>query len=184
MQGVIESLLALSRFESGQTPLRPEALDIRDLIEAGWRPLATNATSRGITFDTRLPMGLACTADRDVAQMIVAALLSNAAEYTNDHGRIEIAGRSVGESVELTIVNTGCMLSGEDAQHVFSRFWRGDPSRTDTGVHCGLGLALAQRAAIALGGSVSAHIAGGTFTVGLTLPASPSPKVRRPFHSD
>jgi two-component system sensor histidine kinase QseC len=171
-QGIVETLLVLARFESGQTTLRPEAVDVRELIEAGWRPLADKAASRGITFDTHLLMNFSCMADREVSQMIVAALLSNAAEYTDDHGRIEIAGRNIGESVELTIANTGCSLSDTDAQHVFDRFWRSDPSRTGTGIHCGLGLALVQRAARTLGGSVSARIADGTFTIGLTLPAA------------
>jgi two-component system sensor histidine kinase QseC len=172
MQGVVETLLALSRFESGQTTLRPEAADVRELIETGWRPLAAKAALRGITFDTHGLTYLTCMVDREVSEMIVAALLSNAAEYTNDRGHIEIAGRNTGEAVELTIANTGCSLSEADAQHVFDRFWRGDPSRTGTGIHCGLGLALVERAARTLGGSVSARIADETFTVCLALPAA------------
>ena len=171
MQGVVESLLALARFESGQTTLHPEVLDVRELIETGWRPLAGQAKSRGIAFDAHLPMDLRCRADRNVAQMIVTALLSNAAEYTNDGGRMEVSGRNSTESMELAIANTGCSLDEEDAQHVFDRFWRGDRSRAHTGIHCGLGLALVQQSATALGGSVSARIADGTFTVRLILPA-------------
>jgi signal transduction histidine kinase len=171
MQGVVESLLALARYESGQTTLHPEELDVRELIESGWRPLVDRARARGIAFDARLPMDLRCRADRDVARMIVVALLSNAAEYTNDGGRIEISGRNSAESLELVIANTGCLLGEEDAQHVFDRFWRGDRSRTHTGIHCGLGLALVQRSATVLGGSVSARIADETFTVRIILPA-------------
>jgi two-component system sensor histidine kinase QseC len=171
MQGVVESLLALARYESGQTTLHPEVLDVRELIESGWRPLVDQATSRGIAFEARLPINLRCRVDRDVVHRIVVALLSNAAEYTNDGGRIEISGRSSAESLELVIANTGCSLGKEDAQHVFDRFWRGDRSRTHTGIHCGLGLALVQRSASVLGGSVSACIADETFTVRLILPA-------------
>jgi len=170
MQAVVESLLALARYESGQTALHPEALDVRELIETAWRPLDDKARSRGIEFDPRLPANLKCTADRDVAQMIVGALLANAAEYTNDGGRIEISGIDSAKSMELTITNTGCSLGEEDVEHVFDRFWRGDRSRTHTGIHCGLGLALAQRSASALGGSISACIADERFSVRLILP--------------
>lgn len=142
-----------------------------DFHQAGWRPLVDQAKSRGIAFDARLPMNLRCRADRDVAQMIVVALLSNAAEHTNDGGRIEISGRNSAGFIELTVANTGCSLGEEDAQHVFDRFWRGDRPRTHTGIHCGLGLALVQRSATALGGSVSARIADEMFTVRLILPA-------------
>ena len=54
---------------------------------------------------------------------------------------------------------------------MFERFWRGDTSRAGTGVHFGLGLALAQRVVESLGGTAAASAAGGTFTIRLTLPA-------------
>jgi signal transduction histidine kinase len=173
-QVVVETLLALARFESGQTPLRPEAVDLRGLIETGWQPLAETAAPRGITFDMSRLENVACRVDREAIRMVITALLSNAAEYTDNHGRIEIAGRKIGESTELTIANTGCLLSQADERRVFDRFWRGDSSRTDTGIHCGLGLALVQRAVAALGGSVCARIEGGTFTVHLLLPSAPA----------
>ena len=69
--------------------------------------------------------------------------------------------------------NTGCRLSGEDVRHLFERFWRGDAARTHTGVHCGLGLALVQRAVESLGGTVTASVADGTFTIRAALPAAP-----------
>jgi signal transduction histidine kinase len=88
-------------------------------------------------------------------------------------GHIEVVAKQLGKSTELTITNTGCLLSQDDARHVFERFWRGDASRSDTGIHCGLGLALVQRAAASIGGTVSASVADGTFTVRLILPATP-----------
>ena len=171
-QRVVETLLALARFESGQTVLRPEAIHARELVETAWLPLCDEVASRGITVDMRLHEGMILMADRDACRMIVNALLSNAAEYTDNNGRIEISGRIASESVELAVVNTGCTLSEVDAPRVFDRFWRGDPARADTGIHCGLGLALARQAAIALGGSIDVGIAGGTFSVRLRLPAS------------
>jgi two-component system sensor histidine kinase QseC len=172
MQGIVESLLTLARFESGQATVRPETIDVRELIETGWQPWAGMASSRSITFESRLPPNLACIADRGAARMIVAALLANAAEYTDDRGRIEVAGLTAGKFVSLTVANTGCSLAEEDVRHVFERFWRGDPARAGTEFHCGLGLALVQRAMANLGGSVSARIAGGIFTITLTLPAT------------
>jgi two-component system OmpR family sensor kinase len=56
--------------------------------------------------------------------------------------------------------------------HVFERFWRGDSARAATGVHCGLGLALVQRAVTAFGGTVDVGVAGGLFAVRVRLPAA------------
>jgi signal transduction histidine kinase len=74
------------------------------------------------------------------------------------------------DSLSISVANTGCRLSEEEARHVFERFWRGDAARTDTGVHCGLGLALVQRATTALHGTVAATVTDGTFSVHLAIP--------------
>jgi signal transduction histidine kinase len=106
--------------------------------------------------------------------MAVSNLLANAAEYTNDGGHIDVIGRAADGKAELVFSNTACCLSPEQAQHVFERFWRGDAARA-AGVHCGLGLALVQRAVAVLGGEVSAAVApDGVFTVRLALPLAAS----------
>jgi len=171
MQAMVDNLLALARLEAGQVTLRPEAVGLAELLDTCWRPLAEAVRARGITYTTGVPADLACTADRASLSLVLANLLANAAEYANDGGRIEVAGGWAAGRVELAISNTGCRLSEEQASHVFERFWRGDSARTGTGVHCGLGLALVQRMVVALGGTVSAGVSDGVFTIRLVLPA-------------
>lgn len=172
-QAMVDNLLGLARLEDGQTALHPESVGISELVDITWKPLADRARTRGISINRSVPAGLACTADRGCLQMILTSLFENAAEYTNEGGRIEVVAGEAGESVEVSIANTGCHLSEEDTRHVFERFWRGDAARSHTGIHCGLGLALVHRAASALGGAVAADVADGTFTVRLTFPAAP-----------
>ena len=171
-QGIVESLLALARLESGQIALRPESVNIRDLINTVWEPLQEQVSSRAIRWHILVPRQATLRTDQDILRMIVAALLANAAEYADARGRIEITGDFDPRAMSLSISNTGCRLAGEDLRHVFDRFWRGDPARSGTGIHCGLGLPLARRAAAALGGSVSVQAEDGVFTVRLEVPAS------------
>jgi two-component system heavy metal sensor histidine kinase CusS len=175
MQEMVDNLLTLARLEGGQTALRIEPVIVGELLQATLRPFADKARSRGIAIESRVSGGLVCTTDHNSLAMIFTILLANAAEYTNDGGRIEIVARRLGASVELTIANTGCRLSQEEARHVFERFWRGDASRTGTGIHCGLGLPLVHRAAASIGGTVTADVDDGMFTVRLMLPAVPRP---------
>jgi heavy metal sensor kinase len=170
MQTMVSNLLMLARLEGGQVPLKPEPVPLRGEIERLWRPLAGQAEARGVRFAANVPADLAAAADRELLAMAASNLLANAAEYTNDGGRIEVSGRSVAGKAELVFSNTACCLSPEDARHVFERFWRGDAARA-AGVHCGLGLALVQRAVAVLGGEVAAEVApDGVFTVRLFLP--------------
>jgi signal transduction histidine kinase len=174
MQAMIENLLALARIERGQTAFHLQAIDLQELITAAWCPLTDRVRARGITEERQIPAGLSVTADRDTVMMVLTNLLENAAEYTNDKGRITIEAMLGGGRVSLKIENSGCRLSEAEAHQVFDRFWRGDSSRSATGLHCGLGLALVQRAVLSLSGTVTAEARDGIFSVHVTLPASPS----------
>ncbi len=172
MQQMVDDLLVLARIEDGQSAAHRELVRIGELMDVTWLPFADKARARGISMASEVPADLACTADRDSLAMIFTNLFENAAEYANDGGRIQVKADRNNRSVEISIANTGCHLTQENTRRVFDRFWRGDAARTDTGIHCGLGLALVQRAATGLGGAVTAEVVHGTFTVRLTLPSA------------
>jgi signal transduction histidine kinase len=172
MQSMVDNLLALSRLEGGQTALQPEPVRLAELIEKCWGPLAAAVEARRIACRFDVPADLVCTADRANLARVLSNLLANAADYTDDGGRIEIVAIAACDAVGLKISNTGCRLSQDEVAHVFERFWRGDSARAATGVHCGLGLALVQRAVTAFGGTVDVGVAGGLFAVRVRLPAA------------
>jgi len=170
---MIDNLLALARLDSGQASLHLQSLCLAELIETALRPLANRIQARGISVEKRVSVDIVCITDRDSLFATLTILFTNAVEYTNDEGRIEVAADQTDGSLELTLANTGCRLSAEDARRVFERFWRSDISRTDTGIHCGLGLPLAQRIVTSLGGAITANATGDIFLVRILLPATP-----------
>ena len=91
--------------------------------------------------------------------------------YTNDGECIRADCEMVGDEVTVSISNTGCTLSPEDVEHVFDFFWRKSPSRSETGRHCGIGLSVAKKVAIVLGGALEVEVQGDLFVAHLTLPA-------------
>jgi two-component system phosphate regulon sensor histidine kinase PhoR len=73
----------------------------------------------------------------------------------------------------LSVRDEGPGLSEEDLEHMFERFYRGDPSRVRSDRSgSGLGLAIVQQIAITHGGRIQAanHPAGGA-VMELLLPA-------------
>jgi two-component system sensor histidine kinase QseC len=169
MQAMIGSLTTLERLEAGQVAMRFETIPLAEFVDGILPPFADEARARGIGVDCRIPRDLQCRADRECLALILTNLLANAAEYTDDAGRIEIVAGRDGESITLQVANSGCRLDAAEAKHVFERFWRGDASRTGTGTHSGLGLALVRRAAAALSGTVSVAVAGDTYSIRLQL---------------
>jgi len=170
MQTMVNNLLMLARLDTRQMVLRRDPILLADLVDAGWHPFTEQARQRQIIFESTISGDLMCLGDPDNLSMAVTNLLANAAEYTNNGGRIWVAAQATDGHVELTIANTGCSLTREQIAQVFDCFWRGDSSRRDGGIHCGLGLALVQRLMTALGGSATAELQpGGVFAVRLTL---------------
>jgi signal transduction histidine kinase len=169
---LVTSLLTLARLEAGQGPVQSESIALAAAIRDALQPFQERIAGRRLAVDGRVAADLYVAADRATLGMVLTALLENAVEYTNEGGSIEITATRADGSATLTVANTGCLLSDRDVYHVFERFWRGDPSRTDTGVHCGLGLAIVRRAVESLGGSVTVEVAGDLFTARLALPAA------------
>jgi two-component system, OmpR family, heavy metal sensor histidine kinase CusS len=171
-QSMADNLLTLARLEGGQAATQPQVVFLAELADSLWRPFAKQAQARGIAWKNHLEPSLECRADVALLKTTLSNLLANAAEYTNGGGMVEATGEVRDGKVEVTLTNTGCTLSAEDVPHVFERFWRGDAARGGTGVHCGLGLSLAERAVAALGGTLAAEVTEGLFKIRLVLPAA------------
>jgi signal transduction histidine kinase len=169
-QRMVESLLELSRLDAGQMALHPEPISLDEVVSAAFRPLADALQARGLTVTRRVGPADSCVADRAVLQMVLSAVASNAVEYTDLRGQIEVSANRSDGRTEIRVVNTGCELTDEQVRHVFERFWRGDASRGQTGLHCGLGLALVHEAMARLGGTATAEVADRRFTVRLEVP--------------
>lgn len=174
MQAVVGNLLMLTRLDAGQTDLNSEAIPLAELVNSSWRPFSDRALDRGITFDNGVGPDVTLQSDRASLTTVLSNVLGNAVEYADDGGRIWVTARHADDSIEIAVSNTGCHLAAEQVSQVFNCFWRADPSRSDTGAHFGLGLALVRRLAETLGGRADAATdSGGIFTIRLNFPVGP-----------
>ncbi|GMV98137.1 MAG: HAMP domain-containing protein [Phycisphaerae bacterium] len=171
MQHMADTLLALTRIESGQVKVSRERIDLPSMLRECWRPLAGRAEQRRlrIAWDLRpaTPLG-----DRETLRQALSNILDNAVTYADEGGAIQVQTQESAGVTCLTVSNTGCTLSPEQIQHVFERFWRGDSARQDVAHHCGLGLALCRRILDLQGGRITAECAGGVFKVSVSLAAA------------
>jgi two-component system, OmpR family, heavy metal sensor histidine kinase CusS len=169
MQELVDKLLDLARLDANQITLVEDTFSVAQLLEECWKPFAESACKRNIGFENQVSGEILCCTDKKYLAMAFTNLLENAADYTDTGGRIWIEGRESQQHITLTFANTGCNLSDEQAGQVFDRFWRADASRSDTGVHCGLGLALVEKIIRSLGGSIQVTSQGGIFLATLIL---------------
>lgn len=171
MQTMVNNLLMLARLDACQITFRYSRIQLAELVTGCWQLFADRALQHKILFENRVPGDLTVSSDRESLSMVFSNLLDNASEYAQESGRVWVTACRSGDSVEIGVANTGCRLSAAETAQVFDAFWRGNSARSQTGIHCGLGLALVQRIVRALGGTCAASIEkGGVFTVTLCLP--------------
>lgn len=151
---LIENLLLLARIDHGQLSIEPHEVPLRELVDAAWKPHADAAARRGLAFANELPADRVATTDREKLKIVVSNLLANAAEYTAAGGTVTVA---VGDSdAVLDVIDSGPTIPAEHLPKIFDRLWRGDVARAATGVHCGIGLALARSLCGTLGYALTA----------------------------
>jgi signal transduction histidine kinase len=155
MCSVVENLLMLARLDAGQLEIANSPVTLRTLVEDCWRPYAATAADRGLALQLRVPDDAVVVTDRDKLRVVVANLIANAVEYTHAGGWIEIAA---GSGAMLDVVDSGPPIPADQLEQIFDRMWRGDAARTATGLHCGIGLALARSLAGCLGMALAADV--------------------------
>jgi signal transduction histidine kinase len=106
---------------------------------------------------------------------LVFNLAENAIKYTPRGGRIEVTLEQQDRSAVLQVKDNGPGIPPDAQEHIFDRFYRGDPAREGSGT--GLGLALVRSIVQLHRGQIhmSSDVAQGScFRVTLPLPPPPS----------
>lgn len=173
MRRLIDSLLALSRFDSGER-LEVADCDLAHVAGEAVALLGPLAEQRGIPVEADL-VPARCAGDVDQLGRVVANLLGNAIDYSPAGARVRVTTRSEPGAVVLSVADEGPGIGEEDLPHVFERFYRADKARSQGAGHAGLGLAIVHAIVAAHGGRVdatSAPGAGARFTV--RLPVEPA----------
>jgi signal transduction histidine kinase len=170
---LVNALLDFSRIEAGRARARVQAVD----LAAVTRELAASFESAleraGLTYIRRLEaLPAEVNVDREMWEKIVLNLLSNAFKFTFE-GEIEVALEWKGDTVDLTVRDTGCGISAAELPHMFERFHQIAGTRGRSFEGSGIGLSLVREFASLHGGSVrveSVEGRGSTFIV--TIPTT------------
>lgn len=153
MCALVENLLMLARVDAGQVEVTRTPVALRALVDECWKPHQAAAAARGLELRNTIPDDTVATTDREKLRVVVGNLLSNAAEYTATGGWVAISAPG---GALLDVADSGPAIPPEHLDKIFDRMWRADDSRAATGVHCGIGLALARSLAATLGLTLSA----------------------------
>lgn len=154
MEQSVTTLIELSRASSGY-PLQLSTVNISDFLEEMEQKIRALTALKEIqttyTFQN-LPNNMEC--DPVLLGRAILNVVSNAVDYTPNHGRIQCKVNHIDENFTFTVTDTGKGFSRTDLVQAKQQFYKGDSSRSSR-KHYGMGLTIAENIAIQHGGKLS-----------------------------
>lgn len=147
---LIQSLIKISRLETGIISLHPKKQDIREMLEEMVDAYREKAREKGLRLCDRTEHCQVCF-DRKWTAEAVGNILDNAVKYTSQ-GRVEIRTSRYGMFTAIEVEDTGLGLDEEEIPEIFKRFYRGREVQEQEGV--GIGLYLSREILAGQGGYI------------------------------
>ncbi len=169
LNAIVESLLSMSRLESGMLKLKKSATDIFDLVSVVADALRQQSKDHPLSISVDEGV-TTVSVDFILMVQVLTNILSNSAKYTPRGTPIGLSAQKDGTSLELTVSDEGPGVPADELPHLFETFFRGKSAATG-GV--GLGLSICKGIVDAHGGRIAAYVnrAGG-LSVSIVLPDS------------
>lgn len=170
MQDLIQNMLELSKLE--QSELTKSPVDFSEIVDGVCLEFEAICFEKGVNLVSDAQKGVCVLGEKNSLERLVAILLDNAIKYSGENGKVGCKLEQDGKKAVLSVLNTGAVISEEDAKHVFDRFYRTDGARkNEDGKSFGLGLSIAAATVKAHGGTIVCKGIEGKGTVfTITLP--------------
>jgi signal transduction histidine kinase len=167
----VQALLKLTRMKlSGVRQVEPFSL--RQTLFNALGLAANRARDKGLTLTHQIDASIETIPGEAVLiEETITNILYNAVKYTPAGGRVSLEVKDEGESVRISVSDTGIGIPPDAMPHLFEEFYRADNARAVERDGTGLGLAFAQQVVTRHGGRIWAQnnpASGATFT--FTLP--------------
>jgi signal transduction histidine kinase/ActR/RegA family two-component response regulator len=171
---LIEDLLDVSRISRDKVTLRKETVDLASIISGATSTVRPLIEDRRHELILEMPEeAVYVLADPTRAEQIVTNLLTNAAKYTRNGGRVTVRATTDANEAVIEVIDTGIGLPPELLNRVFDLFAQADRTLDRSEGGLGIGLTVAQKLAEMHGGIITAESdglgKGSKFTMRLPL---------------
>jgi PAS domain S-box-containing protein len=166
---LINRILDTAQVEAGKTQVNPTSFDLEMLIgEVSSMAEELIKSKPQVRYTIDLENGLPpIVSDRDMLKQILINLISNAAKFT-EQGLIKLWVRRDGQTILLSVEDTGMGIPEEHLDHVFEKFYQVPEMMRGSLKGTGLGLSICKKYSSLLGGTLTVRSIegqGSTFTL-------------------
>jgi signal transduction histidine kinase len=172
----LRDYIDLMLLEAGELQLHAKLHDLGEDIDQAIRQVKPAARAKGLNLVVEpavepLPPVLA---DPGRVVQVLLSLLGNAIKFT-DRGQVIVSTEPYDRSVAIHIVDTGVGIAAGQVSKLYEDFFQGDGAKARDPQGCGLGLTLARRLVIRLGGDLwASSTVGAGSKLSFTVPRAPA----------
>jgi signal transduction histidine kinase/DNA-binding response OmpR family regulator len=152
---LINDILDLSKIEAGHVDVVVERFELAGLVDECLATVSEYVRGKPVELHAQVAAEIAeVETDKLKLRQILLNLLSNAAKFT-ESGEVIVEARREGDSLVITVEDTGVGIPAEQLPFIFEKFRQVDGSPTRKVGGTGLGLAIVRELSRVLGGEVT-----------------------------
>ena len=143
---LVSDIIKISQMDEGYVQFEKEKVDLFALAEEIAERLKSSADRKNVRISV-LGEAAEIFGVRKILDEMIYNLLDNAVKYNKENGLADIIVMSAGNTVTLTVRDTGIGIPKSCRDRVFERFYRVDKSRSKAVGGTGLGLSIVKHGA-------------------------------------
>jgi PAS domain S-box-containing protein len=175
---LVDELMEVSRINTGRVHLHQERVTLKSIVEHAVETVRPLIKQRRHALELTLaPQPIWLYADAARLEQVVVNLLTNAAKYTDDGGKISLSIQQEGDEAVIRVRDSGVGIAPELLPRIFDLFTQAERSVDRSQGGLGIGLCLVQRLVELHRGRVEAHSIlgqGSEFVVRLPVVLTPA----------
>lgn len=156
MNNLINDLLTLSSYESGNFSINKENIDISNLLKNIIDKYRRNIEEKNLDLIIDIPERLIISADSLRIEQIITNFMNNALKYGKEGGNIKITLEDLTDKIKLSFYNSGDKIDEKELENIWTSFYKADSDKKHINSGTGLGLAIVRAIVELHGGSYGA----------------------------
>jgi len=123
---LVDQLLNLSKIDAGHFTIAAHEGNLEALLKGISNSFRYQAAEKNINYSIEIDQIGSVWFDRNIVEIIITNLLSNAFKFAPNKGSIIIRAKKTDQQIKIEVNNSGCKLTHKELDRIFDRFYRAD----------------------------------------------------------